>query len=67
MLIEMGCRAGPDCGSLWTAIEPTVRAFNPAPARLTLQPLIQDWLRLDADRVLPLSPEQGRQEVERHP
>jgi hypothetical protein len=38
MLIEMGCRAGPDCGSLWTAIEPTVRAFNPAPATVPLRP-----------------------------
>jgi hypothetical protein len=28
-------------------------------------PLIQDWLRLDAHRVLPISPDQGRHELER--
>lgn len=29
---------GSDCESLWKAIEPTVRAFNPAPATVTVRP-----------------------------
>ena len=29
---------GPDCESLWEAIELTVRAFNPAPASVTVRP-----------------------------